>query len=810
MSWLGDVRFSFRTLIDNPGFAAVAVATLALGIGINAAVFTVTNAVLFSGFPRVDPGNRLLYIGTNRGVSYPDFEDWKTEAKSFRGMAVVSNGGLRFLLNDRTGAPQACDGTELSANTFRVIGRQPIIGRDFAASDEMPGAQAVTILTYGFWQRRYARDASILGQTIRLNGSPTTVIGIMPPGFDFPHHRVDVWVPLIQTPSLRRREMRNLWFAVGRVADGVSLRSAQAEMDTIGRRLESAYPLTNEGVHPKVWNFTEAFIGPNAATFYSAIWGAVGFVLLIACANLANLQLARAIGRFREISIRIALGAGRWRITRQLLIDSLVISSLGGIFGWLIAVGSVRAYELFANPPSAYNQWTYALDYRVFVYLVAISVGTGLLFGLAPAIRLSRLDVNATLKDGGRGATSGGSAKSLSNLLVMGEMALAVVLLTGAGLMIRSFLNVYNADLGVRTAHILTAAVRLPAARYPDAQAQIAFFDQLTARLKSIPGVESVALTDSLPGLYAPRLPYELAGAPPVDERRRPAISAVTIGPDYFRTVGATLQSGREFSDFDGASGFPVAIVNQRFANQFWPGENPLGKRLRLLDKTAGWRTVVGTASNIVQWNTATGQSSDPIVYVPYRQRPGADMDVVAQTRVPPGGLAAAFRHEIQAMDSELIIYSGLGSIEGPKTLNESLALNNYWSKGVNAALFLVFAAIALVLAVVGLYAVIAHAVSRRTQEIGIRMAVGATTGDVLKLVFAQGMLPLGIGLTVGLGASFAVTRVLKSELIQVSPSDPLTLVGASSMLVLAGVLACWVPARRAMRVDPLVALRHE
>jgi putative ABC transport system permease protein len=810
MSWLGDVRFSFRTLIDSPGFTLVAVATLALGIGVNAAVFTVTNAVLFRGFPHVDPKNRLLYIGTRSGVSYPDFEDWRAQAKSFRGMAVVANGGLRLILNDASGVPETCDGTQLSANTFGVIGQAPILGRDFRASDEAPGAQAVAILTYGFWQRRYAMDAAMIGKTIRLNGAPTTVIGIMPHGFDFPHHRVDLWIPLVQTPALRKREARNLWFAVGRTADGATLRSTQAEMDTIGRRLESAYPVANRDVHPHVMNFHEAFIGSNAAALYGAIWGAVGFVLLIACANLANLQLARAIGRFHEISVRIALGASRWRITRQLLIDSVLLSSLGGVIGWWIALGSVRAYELLASPPSAYNHWTYALDYRVFAYLVVISIGTGLLFGLAPAIRLSRLDVNTTLKDGGRGTTGGGGAKSLSTLLVTGEMALAVVLLTGAGLMLRSFVNIYNADLGVRTANILTAAVRLPDARYPDARAQIAFFEQLTARLERIPGVESVALTDSLPGLYAPRLPYELAGAPPVDERSRPSLWTVTIGPDYFRTVGARLQSGREFNDFDGSSAIPVAIVNQRFASQFWPEENPLGRRLRLLDKRAVWRTVVGVASNIVQRNTPSGQSFDPIVYVPFRQRPDADMAVLAQTLVPPGGLTVAFRREIQAMDSDLVIYSGLGSVEGPKPLTESLALNNYWSKGVNAALFLIFAAIALLLAAVGLYAVIAHSVSRRIQEIGIRMAVGATARDILKLVFAQGMLPLGSGLVMGLAGSLAATRVLKSELVQVSSADPVTFAAASAVLVLAAVLGCLIPACRAMRVDSLVALRHE
>jgi predicted permease len=461
MDLLGDVRFSFRTLSKNPGFAAVAITILALGIGINAAVFTVTNAVLFRGFPHVDPNNRILYIGTNRGVSYPDFEDWSAQAKSFQGMAVVANGGLRFILGDQSGIPETCDGTQLSANSFQVLGQKPILGRDFAASDETPGAPAVAILTYGFWQRRYAKDSSIVGKTIRLNGGPTTVIGVMPPGFDFPHHRVDLWAP-IPAHDPQKRETRVLWFAFGRIADGVTIRSAQAEMDTIGRRLESAYPVTNQDVHPRVVNFHEAFIGPNAAEFYGAIWGAVGFVLLIACANLANLQLARAIGRFREISVRIALGAGRARIIRQLLIESIMLSSIGGVFGWLIAIGSVRAYELLANPPSSYDHWDFALDHRVVFYLVAISIATGLLFGIAPALRLSKLDINIALKDGGRGTTSGSSRKGLSRLLVIAEMALAVVLLAGAGLMIRSFLNIYTANLGVGTPNILTAAVRLP------------------------------------------------------------------------------------------------------------------------------------------------------------------------------------------------------------------------------------------------------------------------------------------------------------------------------------------------------------
>ena len=699
---------------------------------------------------------------------------------------------------------------ELSANSFQVLGQKPILGRDFAPFDAVPGAPSVTILNYRFWERSYGKDASLIGKTIRLNGSPTTVIGVMAPGVDFPHYRVDLWVPLAPTPELEKRETRVLWFAFGRIKKCVTMRSAQAEMDTIGRRLENSYPLTNRGVRPRVWNFQE-FFGRNAASFYSAMWAAVGFVLLIACANLANLLLARAMGRFREVSVRIALGASRWRIIRQLLVESVLLSTIGGLLGWLIAYGSVRAYDLLSRPPSSYDRWDFALDYRVAAYLAAISIATGVLFGLAPALRLAKLDVNTALKDGGRNATGDRRGKGLSALLVIGEMALAVVLLAGAGLMIRSFLKIYRADLGVTTPNVLTAAVRLPAARYPGAPAQIAFFERLTARLRSLPGVDSAVLADSLPGLYAPRLPYELAGAPPVDERRRPTLSTVVIGPSYFRTLGAPVLSGREFNDFDGPSGIPVAIVNQRFASQHWPGENALGKRFRLFNgKTAeAWRTVVGIASNIVQ-NDNTGQVFEPVVYVPFRQKPSADMAVLARTRVPPGSLESAFRHEIQAMDSELVIYSGLGSIEGPKPLTDSLALNNYWSQGVNAALFLIFSAIALLLASVGLYAVIAHSVSRRTQEIGIRMAVGASARDILKLVFVQGMFPLGIGLAIGLATSVAVDRVLKSELVAVSPTDPLTLIVAATVLILAAMLGCWIPARRAMRVDPMEALRHE
>jgi putative ABC transport system permease protein len=805
MSLLGDVRLSFRALIKNPGFTAVAATMLAVGIGVNATVFTVTNAVLFKGFPFVERNDRLLYItprDSNCCVSYPDFLDYRAQAKSFQGMAIVH--GVSKALNDESGFAERLDANENSADTFKVVGQRPILGRDFTPSDELPGAPPVAILNYGFWERRYGKNPAIIGTTVRMNGAPTTLIGVMPEGFSFPQ-TVDVWVPLVRTEKVMNRENRDTWMAFGRLADGVTIESARAEMEIIGKRLAIAYPLTDREHPPVVLKFDEFFIGRNAALIYGSMWGAVGFVLLIACANLANLMLARAMGRSREISVRIALGAGRWRIIRQLLIESLMLSGLGGALGWWLAKWGVRSYELAMARKSSWLIVDYTMDHRVLGYLIAISIGTGILFGLAPALRLSKLDVNTALKDGGRGATGGrggGRGKHLSGLLVTGEMALAIVLLTGAGVMIRSFLKIHNADMGVNTDHVLTASVDLPLAKYSSAAQQISFFDRLTTSLETMPGVESVAVAESPPSRGTSRRTYELADEPSSGPANRPTLWTLKISPTYFRTLEAKLLSGRQFSDADVASGVPVAIVNQWFASKAWPGEDPLGKRVRLFDdKTPGaWLTVIGVVSNIVQ-NDTNRQRLDPLVYLPYRQQPGGGMWIFVRTRVSPSSLTGGFRHAVQALDPDLPIY-------GPFALAESL--ERYWDSKFYGGLFLIFAAIALLLASIGLYTVIAHSLSQRTQEIGIRMAIGATAEDILKLVLAQGMLPVGIGLCIGLVASLAVNRILESMLVQVSPADPVTLSVASAVLILSATLGCLIPARRAMRVDPVVALRHE
>jgi putative ABC transport system permease protein len=535
---------------------------------------------------------------------------------------------------------------------------------------------------------------------------------------------------------------------------------------------------------------------------YGSMWGAVGFVLLIACANLANLLLARAIYRSREISIRIALGAGRWRIIQQLLVESLMLSGVGGFLGWWIARWGVRTYELAMAAKSSWLIIDYTMDQRVLGYLIALSIGTGVLFGLAPALQLSKLDVNVALKDGGRGATSGGHGRHLSALLVTGEMALAVVLLAGAGVMIRSYLKIHLADMGVDTTNILGGAVDLSPARYPRPEDRISFHDRLAARLQAMPGVESVATADTLPSSGSAKFPYELAGALSPDDASRPRLSTLKISPSYFRILRAALLSGREFNDADVASGAPVAIVNQLFASRFWQGTDAVGKRLRWFEGNSPgpWVTVVGVVSNIMQ-NDPNRQRFDPVVYLPYRQKPGGGAWILVRTRNSSSSLTTAFRREVRALDPDLPLY-------GPMPIADRM--ERFWDSRFYGSLFLIFAAIALLLASIGLYTVVAHSVGQRTQEIGLRIAVGAEAGDILALVCRQGLLPSGLGLTLGLAASLAVNRVLASALVQVSPADPISLAAASAALAAAAILGCLIPARRALRVDPIVALRHE
>jgi putative ABC transport system permease protein len=810
-SVIHDVRYALRSLRKSPGFAATVILTLGIAIGVNTAVFTVSNAVLFKGFRFIEHNDRILYVGTqNKGrgccASFPDIADWRSQTRSFTDMAAVAD--EQIAIQDESGAAQHYDATRVTTNSFRLLGLTPMLGRDFSEEDGRAGAAPVAILRYEFWERRYGNDPSVIGRAIKISGTPTTVIGVMPQGFSFPQNE-DVWLPLVPTGDLQRRDNRSLWFAFGRLAKAATIDTARAELATIGRGLAQAYPRTNEGWMPQPRTFAEFFVGSDASVIYGTLWGAVGFVVLVACANLANLVLSRGLDRAREQSVMAALGASRWQIIRQPLTESVILTVAGGTLGWWIARVCVRTYELTANPPG--RSWSahlfdYGMDGRVLGYVLLMSAATTVLFGLAPSVFLSRLNASAALQDARRSVTGSRRSRRLSTALVIAEVAVAVVLLAGAGVLVRSFLNIARADLGVRTANRSAMMVYLPAERYREADAQTRFFDQLSARLSGATDIESVAMTSELPAANGRRIGYELDGDAPVDVEHRKMVSTFTISPAYFDTIGAPMVSGRDFTRFDTASQPAIAIVNRKFADLHWPGADPVGKRLRMFDggKRGPLLTVVGVAANIVQ-NVTDRQERDPLVYRPFLQRPAPSAWFVARTRSDAASVAAVFRREMQALDPDVPIWIG------PMPLDMLItAMGNYWQLGSETVMFAVFGVIALLLASIGIYAVIAYSVGRRTKEIGIRIALGATARDVLRLILTQSAWPLAIGCAVGLLASLAVIPALKSQLVHVSPADPVTLIAVSCLLITCGLVGCVLPAYRAMRIGPAVALRHD
>jgi len=812
-----DIVQGLRVLRAYPRFTLAAIVMLGLSIGVNTTVVTLANAALFKGYPQVMRNDRLLYLTMSSEccVSYPVFEDWRSMARSFQGMAAVHDSRRTFSDGADDNSARTYYATEITSNTFRLVGRQPLLGRDFTHADELPGAPPVVILSYRLWDARFNRNPAVLGHAVRLNGLPTTVIAVMPRGFSFPQNQ-DLWVPLVPTSNFRNRSYAaGIWYVVGRLADGVSVETARAEMQSIGQRLRVRYPRT-DSVPPFVQTFPEFFIRAESIRVYQAMLGAVSFLLLIACANLANLLLARSIDRSRELSIRLALGASRWRIIRQLLVESVLLSAPGGVLGWAIARYGIALYSNFADG-AGLSGWTgvwfanildYSMDTRVFAYLIAVSLGTGLLFGLVPALKLSKLDIHHMLKDGGRGATGGERGKRLSKLLVMAETALTVVLLAGSGVMIRSLLKVYNADLGFDSSRELMMGVLLPLSEtQPE---MISFADRLKARLESVPGIEAVAIANTLPHLPDRNVAYETmdtASAPAEEgEQARSKTSRIVTTPDYFRSLGLSLTAGRDFNDADGLGGNPVIIVNRQFASTVWPNQSAIGKHLRFFRGNAAgpWLTVIGIAPDIAQGDFAHSLYKVlPEVYVPYHQMPNRVLSVQALTRLPPATLANAFYRELRALDPALPLMTA------PQSMAENLGQRRRYQDSISL-LFLIFAVVALLLASVGLYSVVAHSVSRRTQEIGVRIALGATGARILRLISCQAIVPVGAGLAAGLAASLAVNRVLDTFIVGVSPSDPIALAGTIVVLIFCTALGCVIPARRAARIDPARAIRYE
>lgn len=805
MGYLQDLRYALRITGKNPGFASAAVVALALGIGANTTVFTITNAILWKSLPFENP-RQIVYLGCsnpakgleNLSVSYPDFHDWRQEAHSFQGLEGFSTGTMN--VSDGSGVPERMNGNWVTAGAFRLIGQSPLLGRDFLKEEDRRGAQPVAILGYGMWQTRYGGDRGILGRTIRVNSIPATVVGIMPQGMQFPYN-AQLWMPLIPSAEQESREVRSI-SAFGRLLPGVSIAQARTEMNGIGRRLEQAYPKTNEGIAVEVMSFNERYNGHwRMKLVLLVLMGAVGFVLLIACVNVANLLLSRTACRAREISIRTAMGAGRGRIVRQLLIESVLLCLAGGGIGFLLSVAGVRLFEMSLSTVEGVPYWIdFSLDLKVLGYLGAVCVATTVIFGLAPALKASRVNLVDTLKEGAYGTTGGPHSRRLTSSLVVAQLALTAVLLFGAGLMMRDFLRVQQMGVGIKPANILTMRLGLPEEKYDSPADRIAFHDRLTQRLRAVADIQSTAITSHLPWTGSMRSRLEIEGQAVADPEKLPRVSYLVVSPGYFETMGVSLVRGRDFGANDGAAGAEAVIVNEHFAARYLPGRDPVARRIRLGSKPeTPWVTVVGVSPHI--WQSADDRAeTESVVYVPYRQDAVRFATIVARSPIPPSALAQILRGEVQALDPDLPLYY-------VKTMGDHLS-QNLWPYRVFGGLFLVFGGIALILSAVGIYAVTAYAVSRRTHEIGIRVSVGANPRDVLWLVLRQGLRQLLLGLALGLLGAMAVGRAVAALLLETTGTDLPTTISISLLLIVIAFLACLIPARRANRLDPLAALR--
>jgi putative ABC transport system permease protein len=799
-----DLRFGLRMLVKQPGFTLIAVLTLALGIGANAAIFSIVNALLLRPLPFYE-SERLVLLseksqeGERLDVAYPNFADWRERAQSFVGMAAEYTGS--FILSG-VEKPARLEGRLGNWNFFQLLGVNPELGRLFSESDDRYGAPRTVMLCHELWQTRFGGEAGIIGNAISLDDQSYTVIGILPRGFEYLEH-ADLFVPighfLGPDAPLANRGNTTFLHGLGRLKPGVTLAQANNEMDRLGQQLALEYPAVNEGKSAKAESLHDVMSEGVRQSLW-VLFGAVGFILLIACINVANLFMVRAAERHKELSVRIALGAGRLRIVRQMLTESLLISGLGGICG--VLVGYWMLQGLLGLAPTDIPQLSrVSLDTSVLLFALGIAIGTSLLCGLLPALQSSKADLQTALKEGGRSAAGTGREGMRKGLLIA-EVSLSLVLLVGAGLLVRSMHKVMRVDVGFNADNLLTMRLRLPDGKYDTDRRRI-FYDECLERVAAVPGVRSAALTLSLPIRGSNWGSFFFAADKPVPSRADlPQSDYIPVSRNYFETMGMHLLRGRAINGADTAESAPVVVINETLARRIWPGEEAVGKRLKqgYPEEIAPWREVVGVV-NDVRFDGAERPTSMQ-TYMPYTQESRPSVGVVVRTDDNALSVAAPVEQAIHSIDKDLPIYSIL-------TMDQLIG-NSLAQRRLVLVLLASFAALALLLAAVGIYGVISYAVRQRTHELGIRMALGAQVADVLKLILAQGLKLALIGAAIGLGAAWVLTRWMESLLFEVRPTDPLTFVSIAVALLGIALFACWVPARRATKVDPMTALRHE
>ena len=802
-----DLQYAVRLLTKHKGFTVIAVATLALGIGVNTAIFSIVKGLLYADYPYpaqeelVDIQEANPSRGWNRvSTAFGNYIEWTDQSESFADLALQDE--QSFALTGQ-GEPQRIVGVRATANLFKVLRRTAAVGQTFREGDDAPGADKVVVLSHGLWQRHFGEAEDIVGRTIILDEEAHTVIGVMPEDFFFPEPDSELWVPFEITGELREaRDSHRYDGAIGRLAPGVSMKTATVELQGIAQRLEQDYPDSNTGWSVGMRSIREASVGDDGNIMLTIIYLAVSFVLLIACANVANLLLARAATREKEIAVRMALGARRSRLIRQLLTESSLLALIGGATATLVAYLSFT-YIVRLIPEGDSAKEFIKLDSVAFIYTFTLALVTGLLFGVVPAFHATRAGLHDSLKQGGRNAADGSRHRLLKSLVVA-EVALAVVLLAGGGLMVRTYQNMMDANPGYETANLLTLRVSLPGTRYSEDHQRVAFYDAAIEELQRIPGVKNAAAVQSLPMAGSNSWSSILIDGMPLPEPGE-EISAgylVTAGP-YFKTLGIQLLQGRFFSGQDTSDSMPVIIVNQTFAQKNWADEdNHLGKRIKVGDADSDnpWRTVVGIVSDVHHRNVQTPPRAE--IFLPNTQIGRQSMILVARTEDDPLQVATASRKAVWAIDADIPVYR-VSSVRG-------LIAERQTGDRAVAEIMGGVAILALVLAAVGIYGVIAFSVSERTQEFGIRMALGAGTRDILKMVLRQGLFLVGIGLLFGMMGAFGTVQVLQSIIFGISSGDPLTYVGLPLLLLAVALFASYLPARRATRVDPMVALRYE